>query len=209
MTTALDTESAVPDRREAIADAAIRIVARDGLRSLTHRAVDRELELPTGSTSYYVRTRRQLMELVVRRLAGRTRSDLAGRPPAPEPADDPDARAIQAMTALIERLASRPDDQLTRFALAVDLHTDPDLHRFITSGSPIREEMMAGARAVVAATGVEDVDGAARGLMVLADALVFDRLAGSGVDEGQRADPALVLGAYLTGLRSSASRAEG
>jgi hypothetical protein len=42
--------------------------------------------------------------------------------------------------------------------------------------------------------------------MVLADALVFDRLAGSGVDEEHRADPALVLGAYLEGLRKQGLR---
>ncbi|PJJ72966.1 DNA-binding transcriptional regulator YbjK [Diaminobutyricimonas aerilata] len=198
---------AASDRRASIADAAIRIVAREGLRSLTHRAVDRELDLPTGSTSYYVRTRKQLIELVVHRLANRTRADLSASPASAvverEGATVTDAAG--ALAALLERIAARSDDQLARFALAVDLHSDRELHRFITNSSPIREQMLAGARAVVSAAGAPDVDEAARGLLVVVDGLLFDRLAGSGVDSGHRADPATVIAAYLRGLPATAS----
>jgi DNA-binding transcriptional regulator YbjK len=45
-------------RRALIADAAISTLARDGMRGLTHRAVDRTAGLPEGSASYYFRTRR-------------------------------------------------------------------------------------------------------------------------------------------------------
>ena len=64
------------DRREAMADAAIAVIARDGVRALTHRALDRELDLPPGSTSYYLRTRRDLLRATVDRLAQRTVADL-------------------------------------------------------------------------------------------------------------------------------------
>ena len=40
-------------RRALIADAAISTLARDGMRGLTHRAVDRAAGLPEGSASYY------------------------------------------------------------------------------------------------------------------------------------------------------------
>jgi DNA-binding transcriptional regulator YbjK len=203
MTGAAQVDTSAPDRRGAIADAAITIVARDGLRALTHRAVDRELELPTGSTSYYVRTRRQLIELVVQRLAGRTRTDLAAESVTVVLADSgggdvPDA--VLALARLVDRIAGRPADQLTRFALAVDLHSDPELHRLITSDSPVRQEMMAAARSLVSAAGATEVETAARGLLILADGLIFDRLVGSGVEEGHRADPVFVFGAYLAGI---------
>lgn len=50
------------DRRRLLADAAVRVVAREGLRGLTHRAVDAEAGLPTGSASNVFRTRDALLE---------------------------------------------------------------------------------------------------------------------------------------------------
>ncbi|MEM9696644.1 MAG: TetR/AcrR family transcriptional regulator, partial [Myxococcota bacterium] len=44
-------------RRRALCDAAIRVIAREGGRGLTHRAVDREAAVPRCTTSNYFRTR--------------------------------------------------------------------------------------------------------------------------------------------------------
>jgi DNA-binding transcriptional regulator YbjK len=60
------------DRRAQIAEAGIAILASRGVRALTHLAIDRELGLPDGSTSYYARTRRDLIAVIVDRLATRT-----------------------------------------------------------------------------------------------------------------------------------------
>ena len=59
----------VDERRVLIADAAIETLARAGSRGLTHRAVDRTAGLPLGSTSYYLRTRADLLRAAVDRLA--------------------------------------------------------------------------------------------------------------------------------------------
>src|SRR5262249_26557192 len=56
-------------RRAELADAAIATLARDGMRGLTHRAVDRAAGLPEGSASYYFRTRQALLKATVERLA--------------------------------------------------------------------------------------------------------------------------------------------
>ncbi|MEU5788266.1 TetR family transcriptional regulator [Micromonospora purpureochromogenes] len=56
------------ERLSAIADAGLRLIAREGLRGLTHRAVDAEAGLPVGSTSYYFRKRDDLVTACVRRL---------------------------------------------------------------------------------------------------------------------------------------------
>ncbi|MDG4668106.1 hypothetical protein [Mycobacterium sp. 236(2023)] len=52
----------------AIADAAIEVLAAEGGRGLTHRAIDRHLELPLGSTANYFSTRTALLRAVNLRL---------------------------------------------------------------------------------------------------------------------------------------------
>ena len=64
-------------RREQIGDAGVRLIARDGVHALTHLHVDAEAGLPRGSTSYYARTRRDLLTLVVNRLSEGSQSDIA------------------------------------------------------------------------------------------------------------------------------------
>lgn len=48
-------------RRDHLADAAIEILAREGARGLTHRAVDGEAGEPPGTTSRYFRSRDALL----------------------------------------------------------------------------------------------------------------------------------------------------
>jgi DNA-binding transcriptional regulator YbjK len=58
----------MPSRSEVVADAAVTVLARDGLRGLTHRAVDAEAGLPDGSTSNCFRSRTALLEAILTRL---------------------------------------------------------------------------------------------------------------------------------------------
>jgi DNA-binding transcriptional regulator YbjK len=57
-------------RRDRLADAAMLILAREGTRGLTHRAVDAEAGEPSGTTSRYFRTRRALLTAVMERARG-------------------------------------------------------------------------------------------------------------------------------------------
>ncbi|MYS78774.1 TetR/AcrR family transcriptional regulator [Embleya scabrispora] len=57
------------DRRALMLDASIRVLATNGLRGLTHRAVQEEAGLPNGSVTYYFKTRDQLILAVVERMA--------------------------------------------------------------------------------------------------------------------------------------------
>ncbi|WP_246843337.1 TetR/AcrR family transcriptional regulator [Allokutzneria sp. NRRL B-24872] len=56
-------------RRELLADAAIDVLAREGGRGLTHRAVDREAQVPLGTTKNYYPTRNALLVAAARRMA--------------------------------------------------------------------------------------------------------------------------------------------
>jgi DNA-binding transcriptional regulator YbjK len=57
-----------PARRDALTDAAIEIVAGDGLHGLSHRAVDERAGVPPGTTSNYFRSRDTLVEAAMRRI---------------------------------------------------------------------------------------------------------------------------------------------
>jgi Tetracyclin repressor-like, C-terminal domain len=52
-----------------VADAAIAVLADQGGRGLTHRAVDQAAGLPPGTTSNYARTREALLTLALTRIA--------------------------------------------------------------------------------------------------------------------------------------------
>lgn len=182
------------------------IIARDGLRALTHRAVDRELSLPPGSTSYYLRTHRLLVEAVVHRLAERTSSDVSVATPSASTAATVGSveELSHSLSALLDRLAARRDDHLVRWALAVDLTRDPELHALLTSRSPVRAELLQRAQDLLDRLGVVDAARHAPGLVSLVDGLLFDRLAGSGV-EGRPAEAVAVFRAYLSGLVQATS----
>lgn len=56
-------------RRPLLADAAITVLARDGGRGLTHRAVDREAGVPEGTTKNYYPTRETILHAAAHRMA--------------------------------------------------------------------------------------------------------------------------------------------
>lgn len=57
------------ERRRALCDAAIHVLAEHGSRGLTHGQVDRYAGVPEGTTSYYYRTRTALLRGVGKRVA--------------------------------------------------------------------------------------------------------------------------------------------
>lgn len=62
-------------RRVQLLDAAIHVLATQGLRGLTHRAVQQEAGLPHGSVTYYFKTRDQLVFGVVERMTELERAE--------------------------------------------------------------------------------------------------------------------------------------
>jgi DNA-binding transcriptional regulator YbjK len=60
-------------RRPLLADAAITVLARDGGRGLTHRAVDRQAGVPEGTTKNYYPNRQTLLAAAADRMADQHR----------------------------------------------------------------------------------------------------------------------------------------
>lgn len=55
-------------RRRAVADAAIELLASSGVHGVTHRAVEREADLPPGTASNYFRSREALLVAAAERI---------------------------------------------------------------------------------------------------------------------------------------------
>lgn len=120
-------------RMELLLDAAVRVVADNGLRGLTHRAVDREARLPEGSCSAYLRTRESLVlavtEYVAERAAGHVR-DLADELAGHALDDD---RAVETVTRSILSWVDERDLLVARLELTLQASRDPALAATIDS----------------------------------------------------------------------------
>jgi AcrR family transcriptional regulator len=92
-------------RAELIGDTAIEVLAAEGARGLTHRAVDRAAGLPPGSTSNHARTREALLTCALTRITQLEAADAAAllssdptdaaapAPHTPAPSQHPDGPA--------------------------------------------------------------------------------------------------------------------
>ncbi|UMG94113.1 TetR family transcriptional regulator [Nocardioides sp. TF02-7] len=173
------------ERRALIADAAIRTLARSGGRGLTHRAVDKEAGLPLGSTSYYLRTRAELLRAAVDRLAELDEAALA-------PAADGTLAADLARVA--EQLLTTDRERLlARYELALESVRRPELREFLAVGT---RRVRAGIEQRLTEGGVAAPREVADALLALVDGLLFAELTAV---EGQQRDRAQ-LERLLSGL---------
>jgi len=127
-------------RRAEIADAAISTLARDGMRGLTHRAVDRAAGLPDGSVSYYFRTRRALLQATLERLVELDITDMLASPGIPAlPGRGLDAFADTTAIAVESWLTAGRERQLARYELTLEATRRPELrHALVAAGAEIR-----------------------------------------------------------------------
>lgn len=113
-------------RRSALADAGITVLAREGSRGLTHRAIDAEAGVPLGTTSNYFRSRELLIAGLVERIGIRlapSADDLAARDSAPP------TRELFAdyVRDIVRRLTTHRDVTLALFELRLEVARRPEL----------------------------------------------------------------------------------
>lgn len=113
-------------RVDVIGDSALAVLAAQGARGLTHRAVDEHAGLPTGSTSYYARTRAALLRLALDRVA-RSDSAIMGIDATRVLPDEPEALADLLADRLHLLLTSAPTQALARYELAMEATRRDDL----------------------------------------------------------------------------------
>jgi DNA-binding transcriptional regulator YbjK len=181
-------------RRAEIADAAITTLARDGMRGLTHRAVDRTAGLPEGSASYYFRTRQALLTATVERLAELDSTDMLPSTSLPVlPGHELDTFAAAAAAIVENWLTTGRERQLARYELALEATRRPELRdALVTSGAAIRAMVAS----QFAAAGIRQPAQRAADFVAFLDGLVFDQIAGAGARNLTSAD----LDAAIRGL---------
>jgi DNA-binding transcriptional regulator YbjK len=179
-------------RQTDIADAAITTLARDGMRGLTHRAVDRAAGLAEGSASYYFRTRQALLRATVERLAELDVADV----PALRP-HDLDAFAHATAELLQRWLTTGRERQLARYELALEGTRRPELRTVLVAAG-------AGFRAMIAerfaAAGVSEPQARADDFAAFLDGLIFDQIAGAGTRQLTAAGLRATVGVLLTAV---------
>lgn len=113
-------------RRTALADAGIAVLAREGSRGLTHRAIDAEAGAPVGTTSNYFRSRELLISGLFERIGARlapTPDDLEAR------ASEHPSRALFAdyLRDIVHRLLTNREVTLALYELRLEAARRPEL----------------------------------------------------------------------------------
>lgn len=166
-------------RRERLADAAIDTLAREGLRGLTHRAVDRAAGVPEGSCSYYFRTRQALLAATVDRLAELDAAEIAALPAPAGRTEISEAGAAEAVARMVERWVTTAarTRMLARYELALEATRRSELRAtLVAAGARFR----AIAEELLTALGAAEPARQAPIFVACVDGLIFDHLAGAG-----------------------------
>jgi DNA-binding transcriptional regulator YbjK len=161
-----------------VADAALAVLAEQGTRGLTHRAVDERAGLPQGSTSNVFRSRAALLEGALRRHSA---SDLAVANTTG--GGDPDLPAMSreqltaVITAGVEGVLGRLPHSVARFELLLEATRREELHEQVRAA---RAPFAAGAARLLSASGCKTPERHARQLLAALDGVILAELHGSG-----------------------------
>ena len=120
-----------PQRRQHLVDAALQVLAREGSRGLSHRAVDAEAGLPQGTCVNYYRSRDDLYGAMGERIFERLLpSDRELRQSAEKPASR--ARYVELMHELMERVLEQPEMQIALWELRLESTRRPELREALS-----------------------------------------------------------------------------
>ncbi|MBG0829239.1 TetR family transcriptional regulator [Planomonospora sp. ID67723] len=120
-----------PERRAALVDAAIEVLAREGARGLTFRAVDTEAAVPNGTASNYFANRDDLLTQAGGRVYERLHPDPATISAALEGPRDR-ARVTQLMHELVGRITDFRSGYLALLELRLEATRRPELRAVLT-----------------------------------------------------------------------------
>ncbi|GLF97324.1 TetR/AcrR family transcriptional regulator [Streptomyces yaizuensis] len=125
-------------RRAALVDAAIEVLARDGARGLTFRAVDAEADVPKGTASNYFANRDDLLNQAGARVYERLRPDEAA---AEELLRGRVTRAdlAELVRLAVERVAAFRTGYLALLELRLEATRRPQLRALLTE--QVRDDM--------------------------------------------------------------------
>ncbi|HLU57713.1 MAG TPA: TetR family transcriptional regulator [Pseudonocardia sp.] len=120
-----------PARRAALLDAAIEVLAREGARGLTFRAVDAEAGVPVGTATNYFSSRDELLVQVGHRYYERLEPDadlIADALSGPRDRD----RVTELMRGIVERVTTFRSGYLALLELRLESTRRPELRELLS-----------------------------------------------------------------------------
>lgn len=179
-------------RRTEICDAALTLAAEGGNHALTHQKIDKELGIAQGSTSYYFRTREELVRATITHLTELTRDAFAAAQADSRPTTVTTANATTFLAKYVDTLLGpRRRDVLARYALCPDAVDNDELRAALA----VCLFGLEPATDLMKMLGAAYPGRAAHDLLSLLEGLLFDRLYGT------RAGPTPGTRASLNDLR--------
>ncbi|MGV9972089.1 TetR/AcrR family transcriptional regulator [Nocardia beijingensis] len=119
-----------PERRQALLDASIEVLAREGARGLTFRAVDQEAGMPAGTASNYFPNRDALLVQVGNRYYERLipSDETMARSRGPQTRES----MIELMTEVVDRVFHFRTGYLAILELRLEATRRPELQALLT-----------------------------------------------------------------------------
>ncbi|MFC9555699.1 TetR/AcrR family transcriptional regulator [Rhodococcus sp. NPDC056960] len=168
--TAVDSVTGRPsprygEGRRALLTAAVHVVAGQGLRNLTYRAVAREAKVTHGLVAHHFGTRDALLEAALEYSVENSVASISARP------GTGDIDAIFA--GLIQIVHDNPDDQAFQYELILESRRRPELRPHVESlyrtyRQALRDELAHG--------GIDCDDTMAQLFIAAADGLIFQQI---------------------------------
>ena len=158
-----------------MADAALTVLAEQGARGLTHRAVDEAAGLPQGSTSNVFRSRAALLEGALERHSS---LDITAADPGTEDGSLPEIsreQAVELIVAGVEGVLGRLPHTVARFELLLESTRREELHEPVAA---VRGRFAVGTGHLLAAAGCETPELHSTQLLAALDGVVLAELHG-------------------------------
>lgn len=171
-----------PERRQALLDASIEVLARDGARGLTFRAVDKEAGVPAGTASNYFANRDELLVQVGHRYYERLvpADEVMARSQGPQTRES----MMESMTEVVDRVSGFRTGYLAILELRLEATRRPELQALLT------ERVRADLDFNIANYRQSELPGGEDSVVLLYLALnwlILDRLTLPGIFDGERA----------------------
>ncbi|MGW2111412.1 TetR/AcrR family transcriptional regulator [Streptomyces sp. NPDC001948] len=160
-------------RRGALLDAATRLLAREGARALTHRAIAAEAGTTHGIARYYFGTLDQLLDEAIRRLATRQVEEVRTLFH-----ELPDVDTPQRITRIVEyvtgSLARDRDSGIARYEFFLEVARRPQLQATLDEWGVAQRAAFAGE---LRGAGSADPEAGAADLLTIINGLLLEQLA--------------------------------
>jgi len=161
-------------RRRRLLDAALHVIADEGLRGLTHRAVDRHAGLPEGSCSAYWRTRNALQAALTEYVAASLLADVDGLTEEISVCgSDNEQAAVSATLELFLRWLDQRELLLARLELTMAATRDHELAQLLADH---RARLIAIVDEIITAAGKDHGEARAEALVASYDGILLAAL---------------------------------